>query len=74
MIFYMKKIKEKYKIDKRDLIYDEYSDDYIYWQEYVSSQGFVEYEYYYDKEGIRLCRTTDKNKIRQDLIDEILKS
>lgn len=45
-------------------------DDYLYWQEYVD-YNYGNYEYYYEN-GIRLCRTDDKNKLRQDKIDKIL--
>lgn len=45
--------------------------EYIYWQECVEDYSDYYYEYYYEN-GVRLCRTDDKNKIRQDKIDKIL--
>lgn len=80
MIFYMKKIKEKHKKSKYQLIDEVY--EYLYWKEYVCEEFFLcehtvvatEYSYYYNKDGVKLCRTNDRNKVRQDLIDEIFKS
>lgn len=68
---------KEYKRDNKINEDEDYSFfDYLFWQEYIddfyNEKYLEEYEYYYEN-GIKLCRTTDKNKLRQDKIDELLK-
>jgi hypothetical protein len=42
------------------------------WYERYEFDECNDYIYYYNSDGIRLCRTSDKNKIRQEKIDSIL--
>lgn len=46
--------------------------EYMYWQEWAEDHDYYDYYEYYYENGVRLCRTDDKNKIRQDKIDKIL--
>ena len=62
--------------------YDEYKEwgigGYDFWQEYCyydTDDYFdrsINYDYYYDSNGVKLCSSTDTNRVRQEKLDILL--
>jgi hypothetical protein len=52
--------------------YDVWSDDRLELDDRYSDGSDDYYIYYYNTDGVKLCRTSDKNKIREEKINIIL--
>lgn len=75
---HIKDYADAYKIEFDDEYKEWGIGGYDFWQEYCYEDAddyfarSIDYDYYYDSNGVKLCSSTDTNRVRQEKLDILL--